>query len=63
MTIAEHLLTDFRMEAEHTRKVLDAVPQDRFDWQPHEKSMSLQRLAGQAQARGEHGAIKRHLKI
>ena len=46
MTIAEHLLADFRMEAEATRKVLNAVPADRFDWQPHEKSMSLQRLAG-----------------
>jgi len=46
MTIAEHLLADFRFEVDGTRKVLDAVPADRFDWQPHEKSMSLQRLAG-----------------
>lgn len=46
MTIAEHLLADFLMEAESTRKVLDAVPAERLDWQPHEKSMSLGRLAG-----------------
>jgi hypothetical protein len=46
MTIAEHLLADFRMEVEGTRKVLNAVPAERFDWQPHPKSMSLQRLAG-----------------
>lgn len=46
MTIAENLLADFRMEVESTRKVLNAVPAERFDWQPHPKSMSLQRLAG-----------------
>jgi uncharacterized damage-inducible protein DinB len=46
MSIAEQLLADFRMEAENTRKVLNAVPAERFDWRPHEKSMTLQRLAG-----------------
>jgi uncharacterized damage-inducible protein DinB len=29
-----------------TRRVLAAVPDGRFDWKPHEKSMSLGRLAG-----------------
>jgi uncharacterized damage-inducible protein DinB len=46
MTIAEHLISDFKMELEGTRKVLNAVPAERFDWRPHEKSMPLQRLAG-----------------
>jgi len=46
MTIGEALVADFRNEVEGTRKVLEAVPEDRLDWQPHEKSMSLGQLAG-----------------
>lgn len=58
MTIAEHLLADFRLEAESTRKVLNAVPADRFDWQPHEKSMTLGKLSGHvAEAPGWASAI------
>ena len=32
-------------EAQTTRKMLERVPGDKFDWQPHEKSMTLRRLA------------------
>ncbi|MGQ0720144.1 MAG: DinB family protein [Candidatus Eiseniibacteriota bacterium] len=46
MSIADALVADFREEAENTRKVLAAVPDDRMDWKPHAKSMSLGRLAG-----------------
>jgi uncharacterized damage-inducible protein DinB len=46
MSIAEALVADFREEAGNTRKVLSAVPDDRLDWKPHAKSMSLGRLAG-----------------
>lgn len=46
MTISEALLADFDAEAAHTRKLLDAVPDGRFDWKPHEKSMTLGGLAG-----------------
>ena len=46
MSIAEALVADFREEAENTQKVLLAVPDDRLDWKPHPKSMSLGRLAG-----------------
>lgn len=46
MPIHEALVADFESEATNTRKVLEAVPQDRLDWKPHEKSMSLGQLAG-----------------
>ncbi|MFQ5747655.1 MAG: DinB family protein [Gemmatimonadota bacterium] len=46
MTIGEALIGDFRNEAEMTRRVLASVPEDRLDWQPHEKSMSLGQLVG-----------------
>jgi uncharacterized damage-inducible protein DinB len=46
MSIAEALVADFHEEAENTRKVLSAVPDDHLDWKPHAKSMSLGRLAG-----------------
>jgi len=33
------------MEAANTRKILEKVPVDKNDWKPHQKSMSLGRLA------------------
>lgn len=32
-------------EALTTRKMLDRVPNDQYDWKPHEKSMSIRSLA------------------
>lgn len=46
MSISEALVAEFKQEADNTRKYLQAVPEDRFGWKPHEKSMSLGRLAG-----------------
>ena len=45
MTIAQILLEDFDIEIEMTRKILAAVPADRPDYKPHEKSMPLGKLA------------------
>lgn len=45
MTISETLLPQFDLEMESTRKLLDCVPEDKFAWKPHEKSMTLGRLA------------------
>jgi uncharacterized damage-inducible protein DinB len=39
------LIADLKQEAEFSRVVLGAVPDDRLDWQPHEKSMTLGTLA------------------
>lgn len=44
MTIISLLLTELDQEAITTRKILQLVPMDKFDWKPHEKSMSLKQL-------------------
>ncbi len=38
-------LKEMEQEAKTTRKMLALVPEDKYDWKPHEKSMTLQRLA------------------
>lgn len=39
------LLPEFDQEMANTRKMLERVPGDRFDFRPHEKSLSLLELA------------------
>ena len=46
MTMADALLPEFDHEMATTRKVLERVPDGRFAWKPHDKSMTLGRLAG-----------------
>jgi uncharacterized damage-inducible protein DinB len=45
MTIAEALLPEFDREMGLTRRVLERVPDGHFAWKPHDKSMTLGRLA------------------
>jgi uncharacterized damage-inducible protein DinB len=45
MTFIESLQAELEKEAITTRKMLAIVPADKFDWQPHPKSMTLKRLA------------------
>jgi uncharacterized damage-inducible protein DinB len=45
MTIQELFLQEFDQEIPGTRKLLERVPEASFAWKPHEKSMSLGRLA------------------
>lgn len=45
MSIAEMILPEFDEEIEATRRMLERVPGDRLGWRPHEKSMTLGRLA------------------
>ncbi len=40
------LAAEFEHEAAVTRRLLERVPGDRLDWQPHERSMTLGRLVG-----------------
>lgn len=42
---ADVLLPEFDQEMASTRKFLERLPDDRLDWSPHEKSMSLGQLA------------------
>ncbi|MDB5022537.1 MAG: DinB family protein [Mucilaginibacter sp.] len=44
-TLTEMLLKEMDQEAETTRKMLASVPDDKYDWKPHEKSMTIRRLA------------------
>jgi uncharacterized damage-inducible protein DinB len=45
MKISDSLLPEFDQEMGGTRRVLERVPDGKSDWKPHEKSMSLGRLA------------------
>lgn len=41
MTLRDALLREFDLELPFTRRSLERVPFDKFDWKPHEKSMTL----------------------
>src|ERR1700722_2378904 len=46
MAIRDALLPEFDHEMATTRKTLERVPEGKPDWKPHDKSMTLGRLAG-----------------
>jgi uncharacterized damage-inducible protein DinB len=46
MSQIKQLLKELENEAQTTRKMLSRVPADKFDWKPHQKSMSLRELTG-----------------
>ena len=46
MTISDMLLPEFDQEIASTRRTLERVPEDRFEWSPHEKSGTMVWLAG-----------------
>jgi hypothetical protein len=39
------MLNELRQEAETTKRLLDRVPEDKLEWRPHPKSMSLGQLS------------------
>ena len=45
MSIIPTLLKELEQEAQTTRKFLASLPNDKFSWKPHEKSMSIQQLS------------------
>jgi uncharacterized damage-inducible protein DinB len=45
MAFSEALLPEFDQEVVGTRKTLERVPEDKFGWKPHEKSMTMGGLA------------------
>ncbi|MDE3195402.1 MAG: DinB family protein [Acidobacteriota bacterium] len=45
MSISSLLLPEFEQEMASTRKLLACVPDGQYSWKPHEKSMTLGRLA------------------
>jgi uncharacterized damage-inducible protein DinB len=44
MSMIPILLKELQQEAKTTRKMLSIVPDDKYQWKPHEKSMSIQQL-------------------
>jgi len=44
--IASAFIAELEQEAAVARKCLERIPAEKFDWKPHEKSMSFIRLAG-----------------
>lgn len=45
MAIKDALIAEFKQETSLTKKMLERMPFDKKDWKPHEKSMSVGRLA------------------
>jgi uncharacterized damage-inducible protein DinB len=45
MSLSESLLPEFDREMANTRKTLERVPDDKWDWKPHEKSTAMGGLA------------------
>lgn len=45
MSFSEMILPEFEEEMKNTRKMIECVPDGKFDYQPHPKSMTLGRLA------------------
>ncbi len=45
MKTIEMFLKEVEQEAQTTRKMLNRIPDDKYDWQPHPKSMTIGQLA------------------
>ena len=45
MSIADAMIGEFAQESTGTRKMLERIPEDNLLWKPHEKSMTMGRLA------------------
>lgn len=45
MAIKDALIAELKHESASTKKILERVPMEKADWKPHEKSMTLGRLA------------------
>lgn len=45
MSISDGLLGELNYEAASTRKVLERIPAEKYDFRPHEKSMTMYELA------------------
>ena len=46
MTIGQSMLAEFDQEMQNTRKMLERVPEEKWNWKPHEKSGTVGWLAG-----------------
>lgn len=60
MAIKDSILPEFEHEMATTRKLLERVPEDKKDWQPHPKSMTLGRLAQHLATIPQWAAVTMH---
>lgn len=44
MSLIKMLVKEMQQESQTTRKMLERVPNDKFGWQPHQKSMTIRQL-------------------
>ena len=56
MALRDALLAEYDFEAANTRKILERVPEDKFDWTPHPKSPTMGWLANHLTALLSMGA-------
>ena len=45
MANIQTFIRELDLESQTTRKMLERIPDDKYDWKPHEKSMSIRSLA------------------
>ena len=45
MLLSDTLTAEVAFESETTKKLMDRLPEDKLSWTPHQKSMTLSRLA------------------
>jgi len=57
MALRDALLPEFDHEMATTRKTLERVPEGKPDWKPHDRSMTLARLAGHLAELPSFGAM------
>jgi uncharacterized damage-inducible protein DinB len=57
MSVAASMLPEFDQEMASTRKVFERFPDDKLEWRPHEKSMTMSGLATHVANMVNWGAI------
>lgn len=45
MNLSELLVAEIERETPSTRAIFERIPEDKLDWKPHDKSMTLKQLA------------------
>lgn len=56
------LIAELEREAATTRRMLERIPADKYDWKPHEKSMTITRLASHIAELPDWVAMTLHTK-
>lgn len=64
MNMARALSAEFEHECRATRAMLERIPQESYGWRPHEKSMTMSRLASHiAEIPGYAGSVVRDKEL